>query len=301
MNGLLPLVSVVIPAFNMSAYISDAIDSVVDQSYNNIEIVVVDDGSADETVNIVKKYVEQAGIKLICQANKGPSAARNMGIRACNGQYIAFLDADDYWDSTKVEKQVDVLQNRSDIDVVYCLFQSVQNGEVLPGTWNPPKPRNSLFEELIYSNVIAGSCSAVMLRAESLKETGLFDEDLFISEDQDLWRRLAFGHNFFCIQEPLTFIRIHPQSAQVNLRRVEKGNLVYLEKLKASLPKVYQFHWKEVAFNIYEYFSGVFFRNKEYLKAVEYSLRCISLGFPFFIRITAYCFRFFISRLTSHA
>jgi len=253
----------------------------------------VDDGSTDNTANIVKKYAELNGVQLLCQLQKGPSAARNTGIRACKGQYIAFLDADDYWSASKIEKQVDVLQDRPDIDVVYCLFHSVHDGKLLSTVWHPLKYGDTLYEELLYQNVIAGSNSAVLLRTDSLKETGLFDEDLYMGEDQDLWRRLAYRHNFFCIQEYLTFIRVHPQSAQADSHRVEMGTITYLNKLKVNLPPEYQFHLKRIFFYAYKDMFVLFHWNQK--KALKYYCKSASLGLEYFIKINQTLLKLFPS------
>jgi glycosyltransferase involved in cell wall biosynthesis len=121
-----PLVTVIIPCYNMEPYLAQTLDSVIGQTHQNLEILVVDDGSNDRTAEIAREYEKRdLRIKLLTQANKGASAARNLGLGRAAGKYIAFTDGDDWWDSTKIEKQVKHLESDSSVGCSYSATQFV--------------------------------------------------------------------------------------------------------------------------------------------------------------------------------
>src|SRR5262249_19547313 len=155
------------------------------QTYQDFELIVVDDASSDNTVQVVAEFTDER-IKLIRhELNKGGSAARNTGIRASNSNFIAFLDDDDEWLPEKLSKQAKILlSSPPDVCGVYCGYISVSKGE-LQGEYHPTKKGN-LSKDLLARNCV-GSASAVLLKRECLIKVGLFDESLPCSQDYDLW------------------------------------------------------------------------------------------------------------------
>ena len=191
---------VIIPAYNADQFIAQAIQSVLNQTYGSYEIIVVDDGSTDQTKDVLKGF--DGRIHCIHQGkNLGPSAARNVGIEIAQGKYICFLDADDLWTPDKLEAQIDFLGRHPDIAFVFSDHQNFKSGDVAPRSYLDEKketfgesfvtevPIQNAFLKLIHENFI--STPTVMLRKSCLQKTGLFDESLWSVEDRDLWLRFA--------------------------------------------------------------------------------------------------------------
>jgi glycosyltransferase involved in cell wall biosynthesis len=204
-------VSVVIPAYNASRYISGAIQSVISQTVAISEIIVVDDGSTDGTSLLVKNY-EAQGVKYIFQENGGPSKARNMGIKKSFGEFIAFLDFDDEWLPDKIEKQVGYMIQNPDVGLTTCGRHNVkQDGSIISTCIPKINHLNSkdLVQELACSNIIGGG-SAVVIRRSVINKSGLFNESLHVSEDCDMWLRIASSFRMACIEMPLYLYRVLP-------------------------------------------------------------------------------------------
>jgi glycosyltransferase involved in cell wall biosynthesis len=194
----MPTVSAVIPTYNRARHVVEAIDSVLAQSRPPDEIIVIDDGSTDDTAERLKKY--GLGIRYVRQENRGPSAARNRGMKEAQGDFVAFLDSDDLWVSGKTEMQLNFFASNPHIDFVFgnmVSFSEEIDGESLE--IKDPAIEDYLvahqlnlerfFELLIVQNVVA--TGTVMARRVSLSRVGDFDESRAISEDFDYWLRAA--------------------------------------------------------------------------------------------------------------
>lgn len=204
----MPTVSVVIPTYNLGRYLVEAIDSVLAQTYRDLEIIVVDDGSSDDTATRLRPYRDR--IRYYPQANAGPSVARNRGILHAEGPLIAFLDADDVWRPTKLARQVDYLNRHPEIILCYTDYT---RGPV-PGTTNESrlqyyerKGSGHVFDNLLFENFIA--TPAVIVRRDALASTGLFDPNLKGVEDLEMWMRLAKVGPFGFLDEVLVDVRRH--------------------------------------------------------------------------------------------
>ena len=194
-----PRVSVVLPTYNRGWILEQAVDSVLGQDYANLELIVVDDGSTDDTKGLLSMFGDR--IAVIRQANRGVSAARNAGIRAATGELIALLDSDDTWLPGKVTAQVSFFSNHP--DALVCQTQEIwiRNGvRVNPGKRHR-KEAGMIFERSLALCLV--SPSAVMMRKSLLDEVGLFDEALPACEDYDLWLRIAWKHPIHLIDQPL--------------------------------------------------------------------------------------------------
>lgn len=206
------MVSVIMPAFNTEKYISQAIESVLDQTYQDVELIIVNDGSTDMTEKVIQKYLNR--ISYIFQTNKGIAAARNIGIRASRGEYIAFLDSDDIWLPEKLKLQVNYLSTHLDTDLVYADYATFDNGGILEENFafarQVPRPIGYIFQELLLKCLIF--TSTVMLKRKVLEKTGLFDERFLIGEDYDLWLRISAEHKIGYITEVVSKYRRHPSS-----------------------------------------------------------------------------------------
>jgi len=206
------LVSIIIPAHNAVAYIHEALDSVLNQTYPDIEIIVVNDGSTDETESVVQEYVARFPnkVRLYSQKNKGQASARNVGIRNSYGAYIAFLDADDTWMSEKLEQQMRILK-MSGADICYAntlFLGGERNGHAMFEYVQPYA--GHVFHTLIKGNFIVNS--SVVVKCEVIHAVGLLNERPMYRniEDYDCWLRIALaGYSFSYIKTPLVQYRIH--------------------------------------------------------------------------------------------
>jgi len=201
-----PLVSVVIPAYNARLYIRETLDSVLAQTYPNIEVVVVDDGSTDDTPVILKEYLKR--IKVIRQENKGLSSARNAGILAARGELIAFVDADDLWLPQKIEKQVNLFEKDPQLGFAYTGISHFGPGSNRVRPCIRPKfYKGYILRHLFNYPFIA--VSSVMVRKVCLDKVGLFDSKNPSTQDYDLWMRLAPFYRADFVSEPLVRYRVH--------------------------------------------------------------------------------------------
>jgi len=209
-----PRVSVIIPTFNSAEYIEEALESVFEQTFQDFEIIVVDDGSTDETGEVLKKYGDR--IRYIYQENNGPAGARNRGIRVARGEYIAFLDADDLWVSTKLEKQVDLFRQRKDLGMVTTGACSFDEKGVFG--YSADK-RETLMAGDIARNIFLRSnigTPTVMVRKEVFDSIGYFEENIRQSEDDNMWIRIASHYDVELIDEALIKVRNHPRRMTLN-------------------------------------------------------------------------------------
>lgn len=244
------MVSVVIPAYNAETTIQRTLQSVLDQTHDRLEVIVVDDGSTDNTVPIAEQM--RGPIQVLRQANQGVSNARNRGISVARGGYLALLDADDVWHPTKIEKQLLVLEKETDAMGVYAgvlrVSASDQVIERLPAT-NFEDLCRSL---LLHSSVIPNSPSNLLLRREVFDVVGLFDPRFSQCADWDLLIRLSLKVHLEPLQEWLVRYRTAAGNMSSDISLLEKDTFAVLDKFYASeestpyldiKDRVYSNHW----------------------------------------------------------
>lgn len=224
-----PLVSVVIPSFNHAQYVVEAVESALAQSYEPQEIIVVDDGSTDDTQQCLAPYRER--IRVIYQQNQGLSAARNTGIRAALGEWVAFLDADDLWHPQKTEVQLRSLETFPQADVIGSPGAAAVPKGPLPShsTINLVEMRN-----LLTATPITGS--STLVRRRCFDEVGFFDTTLTSVEDRDMWLRLATKFQIVQVCSPCWTYRQHPQQMTRNATRMYLNYRRVLSKFFAEHP-----------------------------------------------------------------
>ena len=233
------LVSVIMPAYNSSRYIGEAIESVLNQTYCHTEIIVADDGSTDSTREVVAAFNLGSRLQYLYQQNKGPAAARNLAIRYAAGDFFAFLDSDDLWTPRKLEKQLQLFQDRK-VGLVYSNMECFQDGEIPSGWLNQdgcageddelatPMRRGHAYEALLRRNFIP--ISTVVVRKDVLCEAGPFDGKFF-QEDYELWLRIAKVHELDFIDEKLAKYRIHRNQISSTKRREYRGLCLLYQSL----------------------------------------------------------------------
>lgn len=204
-----PTVSVVVGAYNAERWIEETIRSVLRQSYRAYELIVVDDGSTDGTADVARRFGEE--VRVIRKANGGSASARNAGIRASSGKYVAFLDADDLWCPRKLESQIAALETAAAAwgysDAVF--FDSSTGTSLYRASQLHELHAGDVLRALVLGNFIL--TPTVIVRRDVFEVVGLFDETHRISEDWDLWLRVAARHAAVCLRRPLVRVRQHPQ------------------------------------------------------------------------------------------
>ncbi len=207
----MPKVSVVIPAYNCERFISTAIESVLEQTYKDYEIIVVDDGSTDNTAKVLSRL--NSKIKYIFQTNGGPAKGRNTGILNARGEYVAFLDADDAWLPNKLKMQMEVLEKRSNLGLIYSDIYIIddryfvdRNSGLRAFQVRPPH-RGKVLKTLFLVNFIP--TTSVVMRKECFEKIGLFNPILSPIEDYDRWLRLSVFYEVDYIDRALAKYRDH--------------------------------------------------------------------------------------------
>jgi len=198
-----PLVSVIIPTYNRGWILKETIDSVLVQDFTDFELIVVDDGSTDNTQDILSSYKED--IVVLRQDNKGVSSTRNRGIVSASGQFVAFLDSDDLWLPKKLSIQVDFFNANPDALICQTEEKWLRNGIRVNPKKRHKKLSGSIFEPSLYLCLV--SPSAVMIRRSLFEKTGMFDESLTACEDYDMWLRISCRYPVYLIKTPLIIKR----------------------------------------------------------------------------------------------
>ena len=274
-----PIVSVIIPTFNRAHLIGKAVKSVLSQTYQDFEIIVVDDGSTDNTGEIIRSFKDKR-VKYIekYKKNKGISVARNIGIKMARGKYFAFLDSDDEWLSEKLSKQIKVLQYESpEVGAVYSnLCYMDENGKNTNKLRNPKK-EGYIYEDLLGKNYV-GPPLTLLIRKECFHRVGLFDDLLNAQEDWDMWIRIAKYYRFALIKIPLVKYRLHSNQLSKNLGvKIITANRI-LVKYANELEIRRGAHSKH-----YFYIGNRFCHMGKTKEGQRYLLKAISL-YPFCIR-----------------
>jgi glycosyltransferase involved in cell wall biosynthesis len=229
----MPKVSVIIPTHNRAHFLPGAILSVLNQTFQDFEIIVVDDASSDNTSEIVAAFNDERIRFFRHDTNKGGSAARNTGILNSKCDYIAFLDDDDEWLPEKLAKQMDILlASPPEVGCVYTGYVMVDrtSGRVIDQRL--PTKRGNLYKDLLMTNCVAGGTSSALLRKNCLQKVGLFDENLPRSQDFDLWLRMAKVFLFEYVPEPLFKYYIHENRISTNLDAQSRGLEIVVKKYR---------------------------------------------------------------------
>jgi glycosyltransferase involved in cell wall biosynthesis len=222
------LVSAVIPAYNAELYLEEAIESVLAQTYKTVELIVVDDGSTDDTALIAKKFGDS--VHLIRQTNRGLSGARNTGIRNAQGEIIALLDADDLWEPNFLEEMVSGLEKSPHAAGAYCGFQYINKDGNVVGKPSLKVVDPDVFHETLR---IGGNWlvpSGVIFWKSYVFKVGLFDESLRALEDVDMWIRLSVDHPFIGLPVPLVKYRRHESNMSKDPQHMITASRLLTEK-----------------------------------------------------------------------
>jgi len=242
-------VSVIIPTYNRANLLHRAIKSVLNQTWQDLEIIVVDDGSTDNTEEDVKRFGDQRIRYIRHKKNKGSAVARNYGIKIARGEYIAFQDSDDEWLPEKIEKQMEIFKTApSKIGVVYTgLWRIENNKKIYIPSSEISKKEGDIHNALFIKNFV--TLPSAVVKKECFKTVGLFDENLPRLQDWDLWIRISKHYQFKFIDEPLVISYYTPDSISADLRALAIAHEIILKK----------------------HFSNIFEKNKKTLMLRVYS------------------------------
>jgi glycosyltransferase involved in cell wall biosynthesis len=233
-----PKVSIVVPSYNHARYIESTISSILNQDYKNLEIIVIDDGSTDSSVSILKTFGEK--IVLVLQQNQGQAATRNNAIKLATGEFIAFLDSDDLYMPCKISSQIKTFEMDNSLALVYTDFLIInEDGAIVREVKCPSPAQKTMAFDVLSGNFICNA--SVMLRKKCFETEGYFDESVAPAADGDMWLRLLtrnfiFGH----IAKPLVKYRVHQKNQSNNYALMKyHRDIIHMRALQSFIHNNY--------------------------------------------------------------
>mgnify|MGYP005837404241 CR=1 FL=1 len=249
----MPVVSVVVPAYNAEKTILETIRSIQQQTFSNFELIVINDGSTDQTLEVLNT-VEDSRLKVFSYENGGLPVARNRGIARATGEFITFIDADDLWTPDKLELQLAALQQHPDAEVAYSWTTFIdENGEFLYAG-NPVHYEGNVYPELLVGCFIS-SGSNILARKQVIEEVGMFDPSLKSTEDWDCYLRLAARHPFALVPKYQILYRRSSGSMTSKVEVMEKYNLIVIERAFQAAPAELKHLKNQSLANLYRFLS----------------------------------------------
>jgi glycosyltransferase involved in cell wall biosynthesis len=227
-------VSVIVPTFNREKLVVETVDSILAQTYDNLQVVVVDDGSQDGTQAVLEGLrTKDARVTIVSQANAGQVRARNNGLQHATGEFVAFLDSDDTWHTTKLEKQIPLFVDQ--VGMVYSGINEIDDcGEQIRVVNCEPGMRGDIYDRLLVKNRMTGG--TVLVSHAVLDDVGHFDESLDAAENWDLWIRIARSYKIEFVDEPLVNYRVHQGNMSKGSQLMLDARLRILQKHFAGKP-----------------------------------------------------------------
>ena len=267
------LVSVVIPAYNAARTLKSTVQSVFEQNTQDFEIIIVDDGSKDNTIAVAES-IEDSRVKIITQANGGASAARNTGIKAAEGKYVAMLDADDLWMPHKLERQLAVLNSEKDVSAVQSGVYFVDNDLEVISVRPCFRSKDALLDTLLFQN-LPGLMSTLIVERAAFEKIGYLDTKLVILEDWELAIRLSRYCNFKSIEEPLALYRQFPGNRSKDLSIHIEPGFIILERLfnDPTLPPHIRTRKKLIYSTFYRMLCGGAFKVGRYGESLKWGTK----------------------------
>jgi glycosyltransferase involved in cell wall biosynthesis len=229
----MPKVDIIIPAYNAAKFLSDAIQSVIAQTFDDWRIILIDDGSTDNTPEIAQQFIEQLGAKLmyIRQPNAGLPAARNAAIRNSSAELLALLDADDIWLPSRLADSVACFEGRPQVGLAYAFNSRVDASGALIDTFaRRQKHAEGRIAPYIYMRMVDLPCPTITFRRSAVDEVGLFDETLRATEDRDLWLRIAQRYEVALIPKVLALYRTSPDAMTTDPDRMLRAQQQFIDK-----------------------------------------------------------------------
>lgn len=263
-----PAISVIIPAYNAERTILDTIYSVLAQTFANFELIVINDGSTDQTPELVCS-VQDPRLKLFNYENAGLSTARNRGIERSIGQYISFLDADDQWTTDKLELQLKALQQNPQAGVAYSWTTYIDEQGKILSSGEPAFYQGNVHRDLLIKNIIVNG-SNVLLKREVVERVGGFDPNISACEDWEYWLRIAPYFEFVVVPKPQIFYRLSSTTLSSKIDKMEKYHLSVLEKAFQAAPPHLQYLKPQAMSELYWFIAQLALTRNE--KGVQVAL-----------------------------
>jgi glycosyltransferase involved in cell wall biosynthesis len=271
-----PLVSIILAVCNGEPFVADTLDSVLGQTYQNIEVIVVDDGSTDGTPAVVEACANRdSRVRVICQRNRGVSAARNRGLAVARGQFVATVDSDDLWDPTKIERQVRrMIEGGEHTGLIYCWWVCIDvNGAVLD--WSPRwRIEGDGLETLLQVNYCGGA-SVHLFRRKWLEEIGGYDETREPCEDWEVALKVAERARVAVEPSVLVGYRRRPGSLSTRTERMWRSHALVMRSAKERRPDLSARLIRQSQEQFALYLAGVSFWSGTYGQAVGWGLRAL--------------------------
>ncbi|MBD1847511.1 glycosyltransferase [Cyanobacteria bacterium FACHB-63] len=249
----MPEISVIIPAFNSEKTVQETIQSVLNQTFTDLEVIVVDDGSKDSTLNVVSS-IPDSRVKAFSYENAGVSTSRNRGFFHATGEYVSFLDADDLWTPNKLEAQYEALQANPQAAVAYSWVDYIdQNGKFFYAG-NHITASGNIYEKLLLHNLLENG-SNPLIRRQAFADTGGFDPTLSGVADWDMWLRLAAHYEFVAVPSPQVLYRVTADSMSSNSLKMEAESLHFIEAAFNQAPTSLHYLKKQSLSFLYRYLT----------------------------------------------
>lgn len=261
------LVSVIVPVYNRAHLVSETVQSILSQTYEPIEIILINDGSTDESLSVLQEYERRfpAKVRVIDQPNQGQIIARNNGIEAAQGEYIAFLDSDDLWVEDKLERQMPLFE--PGVGLVYSGTEIIDdNGHIIRVEPADETITGDIYPHLLVKNRMTGG--TVVVTSEALEHVGLFSPDFKAAENWDLWLRICKVYRASVVRDPLTKYRIHDDNMSGDGQLMLRAKLQIIEKhCNPNSKDTNIAHYSRLAYADYHYRKGL-----DYFAAAKYQL-----------------------------
>ncbi|MCZ2225085.1 MAG: glycosyltransferase [Chitinophagales bacterium] len=275
--------SIIIPCYNAEKYIAEAIQSVLDQTYINWELIIIDDGSKDSSSKIIAKFLNDNRISFHQQTNSGVSSARNNGLKIAQGNYITYLDADDVWFKDNLKEKVNYLRNNA-IDVVYSSYEVINEKSESISKISDKAIYPTLKDILLQKGNYSTAPSGLVIKKEVLHKIGGFDTNLSNNADQDIWIRILFNnYKIALIEKPLWKYRIHENNMSNNISLLEKDSL-YMFKKVATNNMFGSFWFKQKCYSkLYLMLAGSWWKEGNNQLRGGYFIFLAFINYPFII------------------
>ncbi|MBH8574219.1 glycosyltransferase [Nostocaceae cyanobacterium CENA369] len=252
-NPKLPIISVIIPVYNSEKTIKVTIGSVLKQTFEDFELIIINDGSQDSTLDVISE-IKDSRIKVFTFTNGGGNVSRNRGLNMALGEFVSFLDADDIWTSDKLQLQLQALQENPTAKVAYSWTDYIDENDRFLVSGTHTSINGDIYEKLLINNFLENGSNPLIYK-ESIIELGGFDESLKAAQDWDMWLRLAARYFFVAVPCVQILYRVSAYSLSSNLVRQEKACLQVLERAYQVRPLINQTSWKLSLTNLYKYLT----------------------------------------------
>ena len=264
-------VSIIIPVYNAEKTILETIQSVQSQSFTDWELIVIDDGSSDNTVTIIEE-IQESRLQLFCYENAGATVARNRGLAQAQGNFIAFLDADDLWSEDKLVLQLVALQKHPDAGVAYCWTSFIDEQGKVFFLQKPVWHQGNVYPELLLRNFLA--CGSIpLIRKEAIAAVGEFDPHLKSCQDWEYWLRLAKYWSFVLVPQHLVFYRQSSGSISSKIEERERASFIILEKAFHGAPQEFNsLKPQSFAYN-YRYLARLYLQRQQDKEGIKQAVK----------------------------